>query len=814
MTPRFLSNYFPFLLAVAAVALLAFGLHHQTKALNRADLRESVLAEAQVLQARLESQIETSILISRGIASLLSRREELPQAEFSRLVESVTEGREDVVNVAWAPDLVITRVHPVGPNRAALGLDYREIPAQLEAVLKVRDTGQIAFVGPLQLVQGGTGFIMRVPVYDMGADVFEFQGILSTVFDLNGFLDRAGLMGEEQPVEVALAQLDGDGAALDVFYGNPAITTDDPITTDVHFPGSVWRLYAAPVGGWDVPAKRAFLQQVALMLLCAFILGPLFLLNRMALSRQQIIRNIQLADNRLHNFIQNFPGVFFTYIETEGEKDKILFVTEASRDIWNATPDDMINHPGIIWRTFDPNYLEGFHDAVAASRASNSTWHYTWQAILKDGTQRCLEGWGHPYPQPNGSIRWECFVVDVTEQYQRDVAFAEQAEVVRQAQKQESIGQLTGGMAHDFNNMLAVVRGNLEMLMEDLEAEGVSDDPRLEFVRDSILAAERGNDLTQKMLSFARKAPLDPEALNLNDVIQELEGWSGRTLPATMSVRKDLSAGIPLIRVDRSSTASAILNLMVNARDAMPNGGTLSIATRFETLTAQDMRSLRQDIPPGDYVVLSVSDTGTGISEENIAKIFDPFFTTKAPGAGSGLGLSMVHGFVAQSGGALRVETKAGQGTTFELFFRALDVPKTSFAEGPSAVNAPSSSQFSILLAEDDDDVRLMLERRLTRLGHRVTAAANGDKALALYDADPNLDLLITDVVMPGRLQGVELVQAIRQRAADFPIIVMTGYTDIALDDGTVLRPHDIRLSKPVARASLEQAIALTMERY
>jgi CheY-like chemotaxis protein len=212
-------------------------------------------------------------------------------------------------------------------------------------------------------------------------------------------------------------------------------------------------------------------------------------------------------------------------------------------------------------------------------------------------------------------------------------------------------------------------------------------------------------------------------------------------------------------------------------------------------------------------VVLSVTDTGQGIREEDLSKICEPFYTTKAPGAGSGLGLSMVYGFVAQSGGALEIQSCVGTGTTINLYFQALDIERTTFSQHPTQDERVARTQYHILLAEDHEDVRRMLERSLSRMGHKVTSAENGDKALALFDADPQVDLLLTDIVMPGRLQGTDLVKALRERRTNFPAIVMTGYTDVPLHEGSVLNTDDIRLSKPVARASLEAAIAITMKR-
>ena len=803
-------NYFPSVLAGFAVAVLAFGMDFQTRSVDQKDLRADVAAETEVLRARLSSQIETGEIITRGVASLLSREGDPTQTAFSALVNDVTEGRPDVINIAWAPDLVITLVHPIEPNQAAIGLDYRQTPAQLNDVLKARDTGQIAFVGPINLVQGGKGFIMRVPVYSTSTGDFEFRGILSSVFDLEPFLIRTGIIDPSLDIEVALSN---GHSPESVFYGDAGLLADTPVQAEVTLPGGTWHLHARPKAGWASAHSSLFVQRLLLSFLAAVILVPLIVANRLAIARQNTIRDMEIADARLKAFVRNSPGVFFTYLQTKGEKDRIEFITDACKDIWNADPVDIYHHPGIIWRAFDDAQVADFNAEIDRSRSTHTPWNFTWKSTTRDGQVKWLEGWGHPHAAVDGVTRWDCFVVDITQQRQREEEFEQQAEIARQAQKQESIGQLTGGMAHDFNNMLAVVRGNMEMLQDDLTAEGIADDERLEFVAGAIKAAERGNDLTKKMLSFARRASLNPEVLNINEIIRELEDWSGRTLPATMTLQNALSRDLPQIRVDRSSAASAILNLMVNARDAMPEGGELRIMTRKRQLSTKDLATLGLDLAAGAYVELSVLDTGEGIPADKLQTVFEPFYTTKGPGAGSGLGLSMVQGFVVQSGGSIRITSDLGKGTCVSLYFPAIETSDQKPALGQvSTGQRASQGMLRILLAEDEPEVRKVLERTLERLGHTVVAAKDGDSALRVFEGDQDFDLLMTDIVMPGRLQGTALARAVRSLRPGFPVIVMTGYTDVPLDEATGLNPEDIRLSKPVARADLIRAIEATFQ--
>ena len=245
----------------------------------------------------------------------------------------------------------------------------------------------------------------------------------------------------------------------------------------------------------------------------------------------------------------------------------------------------------------------------------------------------------------------------------------------------------------------------------------------------------------------------------------------------------------------------------------MPEGGELRIMTRKRQLSTKDLAALGLDLAAGTYVELSVADTGEGIAADNLQTVFEPLYTTKGPGAGSGLGLSMVQGFVVQSGGSIRITSDLGKGTCVSLYFPAIETSDQKPALGQvSTGQRASQGMLRILLAEDEPEVRKVLERTLERLGHTVVAAKDGDSALRVFEGDQDFDLLMTDIVMPGRLQGTALARAVRSLRPGFPVIVMTGYTDVPLDEATGLNPEDIRLSKPVARADLIRAIEATFQ--
>jgi len=375
-------------------------------------------------------------------------------------------------------------------------------------------------------------------------------------------------------------------------------------------------------------------------------------------------------------------------------------------------------------------------------------------------------------------------------------------EALRQSSKMEAIGNLTGGVAHDFNNLLAVILGNLE-LSQQVE----DDEERAELINEAIDATQRGADLTRNMLAFARRAPLEPAILDLNRVVRDTKNWSARVLPETISVETSLLAGLWPIRADPASTQNAILNLMLNARDAMQQGGKLTIETTNVRIDDDYLEARGEDLEPGRHVMLAVSDTGEGIAPELMERVFDPFFTTKAPGQGSGLGLSMIQGFMKQSGGTVRVYSELGVGTTFKLYFKAESQDTLVDVRRQRGRDTQPRSGARILLVEDEQAVMDMLARTLRTKGYDVVEAASGDAAIKVFHDAEAFDLLLTDIVMPGLIQGPELAKRLRAIDPELPAVFMSGYANEATVHGNGLRPEDIRLMKPVKQTDLIKAI-------
>ena len=365
-----------------------------------------------------------------------------------------------------------------------------------------------------------------------------------------------------------------------------------------------------------------------------------------------------------------------------------------------------------------------------------------------------------------------------------------------QSQKMEAMGQLTGGVAHDFNNLLTVILGNAEHLAERLAAH-----KELHKIADDIAtAAERGSDLTRSLLAFARKQPLMPKDIDIGQKIVGMEQLLRRTLGEHVECEFRLDRGLWLASVDPGQLASALLNLVLNARDAMPSGGKLTVEVRNTSLGESDV-DVNGDARPGDYVMVAVTDTGSGMSAEVAGRAFEPFFTTKEVGKGTGLGLSMVYGFAQQSGGAMQIRSDPGQGTAVRLFFPRAGASQASAAPSVGQ-RATAAANETILVVEDNAMVRDYVESELKALGYRVIVTRNAPAALDILRGPEKIDLLFSDVVMPGGMFGLELAKEAARLRPRLKILLTSGYTEpVEAPDGL---GHEVRiLNKPYRRHEL-----------
>jgi PAS domain S-box-containing protein len=404
---------------------------------------------------------------------------------------------------------------------------------------------------------------------------------------------------------------------------------------------------------------------------------------------------------------------------------------------------------------------------------------------------------------------------DISERREAQEALQRAQEQLAQAQKMEGIGQLTGGVAHDFNNLLTIIIGNLESLQRAVAAGGPFDADRLARSVDyAMRGAERAASLTQRLLAFSRRQPLDPKPTDVGRLVTGMSELMRRTLGEQIAIETVLAGGLWRVMVDANQLEVSILNLAVNARDAMPNGGKLTIETANAVLD-ETYAALQSEVVPGQYVVISITDTGIGMSREVQSRALEPFYTTKDVGHGTGLGLSQVYGFVKQSGGHFKLYSEQGMGTTVKLYLPRLMSEEEATLELTVADHAPrSQSGETILVVEDDRDVRTYSTGILRELGYTVLEAPMGAAGLQVLEQHPEIRLLFTDVGLPGGMNGRQLADAARQRRPDLLVLFTTGYARNAIVHDGRLDPGVALITKPFTYAALAAKLGDMLEAH
>ena len=448
-------------------------------------------------------------------------------------------------------------------------------------------------------------------------------------------------------------------------------------------------------------------------------------------------------------------------------------------------------------------------DDVAATRseilrlaAGKSTLSFVNRLRARDGSYRTLS-WS---AVPLEGVLY-CVARDITEQRAQEAALAQTEEQLRQAQKMEAVGQLTGGIAHDFNNLLQCITGALDRVQHRLTNGRVGDVDR--FLKAAVEAANRAAALTHRLLAFSRRQTLDPRPTDINRLISGMEDLIRRTMGPTIAVEVVGAGGLWPAKIDAPQLESALLNLCINARDAMPEGGNLTVETANKWL--DDRAARERELPPGQYISVSVTDTGTGMTPEVVARAFDPFFTTKPLGQGTGLGLSMIYGFVRQSGGQVRVYSEIGKGTTMCLYFpRFMGSADEMVSAHEEAVERGFGE--SVLVVDDDATVRMLVAEVLTEQRYHVLEAADGPSALRIVESGARIDLMITDVGLPGGMNGRQVADAARQLRKDLRVLFITGYAEnAAIGNGHLDHGMSI-LTKPFAMSTLGHKVREMLE--
>jgi PAS domain S-box-containing protein len=512
---------------------------------------------------------------------------------------------------------------------------------------------------------------------------------------------------------------------------------------------------------------------------------------RYAIERKQSATELRESEERFRELAENVREVFFV---TDAATGRLVYTNPAYEQMFGHSREYAYSKP-LAW-------TEAVHpedrDRIMAARAVahvGETILDTFRVVGSDGTVRWVRSSATPVKDASGTFsRVVGIAEDITELKRAEEQFYK-------AQKMEAVGRLAGGIAHDFNNLLVVILGTADLLLEDLGPA----DPRRADVQEIRKAGARAADLTRQLLAFSRQQVLETKVLDVNGLVADLDTLLRRLIGEDVELKTVLAPELGRVRTDPGQLEQVIVNLAVNARDAMPQGGQLTIETADADLD-QSYARVHEPVRPGRYVMIAVSDTGTGMSEETKARIFEPFFTTKEQGKGTGLGLAMVYGIVKQSDGYVWAYSEPGAGTTFKIYFPRVDDPAAPRERTTREAARPRGTE-TILLVEDDEQVRASTRKMLVSLGYRVIVAESGAQAFDLMDRHQgDLHLLVTDVVMP-KVSGRKVVEELRHRRPGLKALYLSGYTDEAVVRHGVLEGGVPFLQKPFSVDALARKV-------
>jgi PAS domain S-box-containing protein len=567
-------------------------------------------------------------------------------------------------------------------------------------------------------------------------------------------------------------------------------------------PSGVLELYQdyAPVAH---AARAAFWPLAGAFGLCLLLLyASLFpLVRRMTVTLAARDRALRETDAKLRALIEHVPVV--TYMDAPDGTTE--YISPQIEQLLGYPVAQWLETPDFFAQILHPDDRDRVLTEVAHSRELGARFHAEYRMIANDGRAvSVLDGTVLVRDESGKPLYRHGFFLDLTAQKEAEKQTVRLEEELRQSQKMEAIGQLAGGIAHDFNNLLMAIGGYSDVARSKVDGG----DPALANALDEIkLASDRAAALTRQLLAFSRKQILQPQIVDLNEIVSGMDAMLRRLIGEDIDVVTELSPDAGRVRADPGQLEQVILNLVVNARDAMPAGGRLTIETAGLAVDGPEI-GRESPLQPGSYAMLAVSDTGEGMDAETRKRIFDPFFTTKEPGKGTGLGLATVYGIVNQSGGSIFVYSEPGHGTTFKVYLPQTDAVGEL---GPPEVDGHRGSE-TVLLVEDEDIVRRLVAQMLETQGYRVLAAGDPDHAVDLSAAHEGpIDLLITDVVMPN-MSGRELAVRLHVDRPEMKILYISGYTDRAIVHHGVLAQGTVFLQKPFTGDDLARKVRAVLD--
>ncbi len=907
------------LLALVLSGIVLFiGLEVEQISLERHQDEQRLMAVNQlsIVRAKLESAITNSIGLLEGVASFANQNPDMTQDDFSSFASSLVDKHHHIRNIGIAPDLVIRFIYPVKGNEKAIGLDYRETPTQWDAVKRAVASRAVSLAGPVNLVQGGSAFIGRLPVF-LDKDKDKPWGLVSGVIDIPSVYEMSGILDKEIELDLVIQGKDALGSEGDIFFGELSKLEENPVSLKVLVANGEWILFASPKTGWvksHVDSQQYFNIALTFVVMILTLAGILIFFLRMNNRNQQVTiesegrlsaifngisDGIVLTDNdrRIVASNRGMEIAFgYTFNDIKGRTTSILYDNEEEhrrqedirfnmtteqkklpyevnyrrkdgsvfvgetlgvsvkgpdgeklgflgvmRDITNRkkTEEALRKSESRIRTIFDNTNLgitisnsEG--DPIMPNNAYCSMIGYEMSEVsnisfaditypddlpenirlfneMKAGIRTHYEI-EKRYIRKDGSIIWvrsnvfrlsdeaseDGYAVTLNEDFTMRKQLEEQ---LRQSQRMEAVGQLTGGVAHDFNNLLGIMIGNAEVLEKK-----AGDDGKLQSHIDALKKAiSRASSLTSRLLAFSRQQPLIPSVTDISTLVDNLEDMLHRTLGEPFELHIEHNPNLWNAIVDPNQLDNALVNLAINARDAMASGGDLTIRTTNITLD-QTYTKMHEGVTEGDYVEIAVSDRGIGMPQTILEKAFEPFFTTKEFGKGSGLGLSMVYGFIIQSEGHIAIYSEENHGTTVKLYLpRSHEHVKSN--EKLAEISKLERGSERILVVEDNLEIRNIAITVLGEQGYDIVEAENGEEAVKLLEENKPIDLLFTDIILPGGMNGVEIADIARRLQPGIDVLLTTGYADnVAVPEGQIDHDTDL-INKPYNRLALLQMV-------
>lgn len=730
------------LLTLLITTAIAVGVERFYRQTALRDERQAVMANATGTANAVAVAVNRRLALLSGLHAFLEvnwNREGFPGDfdEFARLLHGTTPG---VRTLQWVQDGVIRRTYPLAGNEGAIGYNLRGDPRDYirEDLARAETSPGITLSGPTELVQGGLGVIARRAVQSTAG---QRIGLAAIVLGIEPILTEAGVTSDPA-LRVGL-----HSSARGVFAGDSAILAGSPVRVTVPLPEGAWELAAMPAGGWGSTglARLSLVRGVlALVVGLATLVAGLLVGRHKARLRELEVRAHWQVEERFGRVFALMPdGALLTRVADS----RIIEANRGAELTLGFARGELLGQSTIslgVWAD-----LSEREQAVALIREHGLVQNFPFKLRTKDGQIRDALFSGRVM-EVSGEECWLALFRDVTEQRELEVQLAH-------AQKLEAVGRLAGGIAHDFNNLITAISGYAELLRTGLAV----DDPRRTDVDEILRASGRAARLTQQLLAFARRQMVQPRVVDLNQVVADVASLLRRLLGADIVLEVSTAAHALPVLIDPGQLEQLLVNLSVNARDAMPSGGRLTVTLGTEQ----------------DRAVMIISDTGQGMSAEVRAQAFEPFFTTKGQGKGTGLGLATVYGIARQAGGEVTVESEVDKGTTFSIVLPLAEGEVSRVPDDRTEHDVTGGSE-TVLVAEDEPQVRRLAERALRNAGYRVLSAPDGAQALALSrDTPGQIDLLVTDIVMPG-MGGPELATAFLADRPGARVLFTSGYTE------------------------------------